>query len=79
MKAMFVDPQYHGKGIGRALAAMLIEQARTIGYIKMRLDTGHRLFAAQTLYHSLGFQDIKPYYELPKELSEGMFFMELTL
>jgi len=79
MKAIFVEPQYHGKGIGRALAEALIEQARLIGYIKMRLDTGYRLVAAHTLYHSLGFQDIKPYYELPKELSEDMFFMELTL
>lgn len=79
MKGMFVEPQYHGRGIGRALAEALIEQARMIGYIKMRLDTGYRLVAARTLYHSLGFQDIKPYYELPKELSEGMFFMELTL
>jgi len=46
MKAMFVDLQYHGKGIGRALAEALIEHARTVGYTKMRLDTGPRQTAA---------------------------------
>jgi len=79
MKAMFVEPQYHGKGIGRALAEALIEQARMIGYTKMRLDTGPRQIAAQTLYRSLGFQNIEPYYELPDELVAIASFMELTL
>jgi len=79
MKSMFVEPQYHGRGIGRALAEELITQARTIGYTKIRLDTGPRQIAAQTLYHSLGFQDIEPYYELPNELAVHMLFMELAL
>jgi GNAT superfamily N-acetyltransferase len=79
MKSMFVEVHYHGKGIGRALAEALLEQARTIGYAKMRLDTGPRQIAAQTLYQSLGFQKIDPYYELPSELVVHMLFMELTL
>ena len=79
MKSMFVEVNHHGKGIGRALAEALIEQARTIGYTKMRLDTGPRQIAAQTLYHSLGFQKIEPYYALPNELVEHMLFMELIL
>jgi GNAT superfamily N-acetyltransferase len=79
MKSMFVETKYHGKGIGRALAETLIEQARASGYTTMRLDTGPRQIAAQTLYHSLGFQKIEPYYELPSELSEILSFMELTL
>jgi ribosomal protein S18 acetylase RimI-like enzyme len=79
MKSMFVEPQFHGKGIGRALAEVLIEHARAVGYISMRLDTGPRQIAAQALYRSLGFQIIEPYYELPHELVEHMFFMELIL
>ena len=79
MKSMFVESQFHGKGIGRALAEALIEQARTIRYTKMRLDTGPRQTAAQTLYRSLGFQKIERYYELPLELAENMLFMELIL
>ena len=79
MKSMYVESQYHGKGIGRALAEALIEQARKIGYTKMRLDTGPRQTPAQTLYRSLGFQNIEPYYELPHELVVNMLFMELIL
>jgi len=79
MKSMFVESQFHGKGIGRALAETLIEQARAIEYAKMRLDTGPRQMAAQRLYHSVGFHDIEPYYELPSELREIMLFMELIL
>ena len=79
MKSMFVESQHLGKGIGRALAEAVLQEARTIGYIKMRLDTGPRQIAAQTLYRSLGFREIKPYYELPQELAEIGIFMELTL
>jgi putative acetyltransferase len=79
MKSMFVDSQYLGKGIGRALAEAIIQEARIIGYTKMRLDTGPRQTAAQTLYRSLGFLEIQPYYELPQELAEKMLFMELSL
>jgi len=79
MKSMFVESQHLGKGIGRALAEAILQEARSIGYTKMRLDTGPRQIAAQTLYRSLGFRDIKPYYELPSDLAEHVIFMELAL
>jgi putative acetyltransferase len=79
MKSMFVESQYLGKGIGRALAEAILQEARIIGYTKMRLDTGPRQIAAQTLYRSLGFREIEPYYELPQELTEIVIFMELAL
>jgi len=79
MKSMFVESQHLGKGIGRALADAILQEARIIGYTKMRLDTGPRQIAAQTLYRSLGFREIKPYYELPQELTEIGLFMELAL
>jgi GNAT superfamily N-acetyltransferase len=79
MKSMFVESQHLGKGIGRALAEAVVQEARSIGYTMMRLDTGPRQIAAQTLYRSLGFREIKPYYELPQELTEIIIFMELAL
>ena len=79
MKSMFVESQYLGKGIGRALAEAVLQEARIIGYTKMRLDTGPRQIAAQTLYRSLGFREIEPYYELHQELTEIVIFMELAL
>jgi putative acetyltransferase len=79
MKRMFVYPEYHGRGVGRALGEAVIGAARTAGYRVMRLDTSVRQSEAQVLYRRLGFQEIAPYYELPEELSNWLVFMELPL
>jgi len=68
MKRMFVYTQFHGKGVGRALAEALINEARALGYRTMRLDTSVRQSEAKSLYHRLGFQRIEPYYELSEEM-----------
>ena len=79
MKRMFVYPELHGKGIGRALAETLIRDAQTIGYTRMQLDTSVRQVEAQNLYRYLGFKEIAPYYKLPEELKSWLVFMELSL
>ena len=79
MKRMFVYPELHGKGIGRALAETLIRDAQTSGYTRMQLDTSVRQVEAQNLYRGLGFKEIAPYYELPEELKSWLVFMELSL
>jgi len=79
MKRMFVFDAFHGQGIGRALVDAVIAEARQIGYTLMRLDTGARQIEAQTLYRSVGFKDIAPYYDLPDDLSAWLVFMELDL
>ena len=79
MKRMFVYPQFHRQGVGRALAEALIRDAKSSGYIGMRLDTGRKQVEAQRLYSSLGFKEIKPYYNLPEELQNWLVFMELPL
>lgn len=79
MKRMFVYPEFHGKGIGRALAEALIGQARIAGYTHMLLDTSIRQNQALGLYQRLGFQVVKPYYELPEEQRNWLVFMELKL
>lgn len=79
MKRMFVHTQFHGKGVGRALAKALIAEARTIGYWSMRLDTSVRQVEAQGLYQSMGFKRTDPYYDLPKRLENWLVFMELKL
>ena len=50
-----------GKGIGREMVLKLIEDARAIGYSKMRLDTLPSMQRAQELYRALGFKPISPY------------------
>jgi len=79
MKRMFVYPQFQGQGVGRELAEALIQEARTIGYASILLDTSFRQAEAQGLYQSLGFKRIEPYYELPEELQNWLVFMELKL
>jgi GNAT superfamily N-acetyltransferase len=79
MKRMFVYPQHHGKGAGRALAEAIIKEARDLGYRAMRLDTSVRQAEANGLYRRLGFQIIEPYYELPKDVRNWLVFMELRL
>jgi putative acetyltransferase len=79
LKRMFVLPQYRGQGVGKALAKDLIEDARTIGYERMRLDTGNFLTAAIQLYESLGFRRIEPYNDVPEDIRKIAIFMELAL
>ena len=79
MKRMFVYAQHHGKGVGRALAEAIIKEARALGYRAMQLDTSVRQDEANGLYRRLGFQTIKPYYELPEDVRNWLVFMELKL
>ena len=77
MKRLFVRPEFRGQGLGRLLAEKLIQEARNIGYQKMRLDTlPGRMDQAIAMYRDLGFQEIERYYNNPDETA---LFMELDL
>lgn len=76
MKRMYVKPKYRRKGIGRSLGIAIIEEARKIGYKRMRLDTVPWMKQAIELYYSLGFKKIKPYRYNP---IKGSLFLELIL
>lgn len=79
MKRLFVDPELHSHGVGRKLAEAVIMAARAMGYSTMRLDTSIRQTEALSLYASLGFRTIEPYYPLPADMAAWLVFMELKL
>lgn len=79
MKAMFVEREYQSKGVGRALGEEILAAGQKKGYRTMRLDTGPRQIAAQSLYRSLGFKQIGPYYPLPERIEKTATFMEIDL
>jgi ribosomal protein S18 acetylase RimI-like enzyme len=77
MKRLYLRPQYRGKGVGRALADIIIAEARAIGYERMRLDTVEPVMKdAVAMYRRLGFKEIPPYCANP---IAGAMYMELRL
>lgn len=77
MKRLFVRPEFQGRGRGRHLIDSILNEARAIGYEKMRLDTlPEQMGKAIRLYRAIGFKEIEPYYNNPVP---GALFMEMKL
>lgn len=77
MKRLFVREEFRGSGSGRMLIEKLTEEARAIGYRKMRLDTlPDKMPKAVELYRFYGFREIASYYESPHKTT---IFMEKDL
>ena len=55
---MAVTSSYRGQGIGRRIAELLIEKARTLGAKEVELVSATLLPAATPLYRKLGFVEI---------------------
>jgi GNAT superfamily N-acetyltransferase len=76
MKRLFVRPGMREVGIGRRLAAAIVDAARAAGYRTMKLDAVPAMQRALSIYASLGFRDTAPYTENP---IPGARFLELQL
>jgi GNAT superfamily N-acetyltransferase len=89
IQRMYLQPDARGAGAGRLLVERLLQDARLLGYARVRLESLKALTAAHALYRSMGFADIAPYaensmqaYQAPETLDayrRSAVFMELDL
>lgn len=80
LKRVYVRPAGRGRRLGEAIARRLVDDARTFGYARVRLDTLPFMQSAQTLYEAMGFVDRAPYpVEMPEAFRAHIRYMELAL
>jgi len=62
VKHLYVRPGFRGLGIARALLQRLVEEAQSLGYQSLRLETTAFMPEAQALYRSFGFVETSAAY-----------------
>jgi GNAT superfamily N-acetyltransferase len=65
IKRMFVRPTARSRGVAGALLAALESAALSLGYTRVRLDTGPKQGHALRLYRQAGYVDVEPYNDNP--------------
>src|SRR5262249_8469550 len=63
IQRMYIQPSMRGMGAGRRLVQRLLDEARSMGYQAVRLESLKALSPADALYRSVGFAEIPPYAE----------------
>ena len=76
---MAVTAGAQGKGIGRALLANVVEEARHAGVARLYIETNHVLTPAIRLYESLGFRHMPVERVTPSPYARADVFMEMFL
>lgn len=89
LQRMYLQPAARGLGAGKLLLQRLLDDARQLGHVRLRLESLKALETAHGLYRSVGFVDIDPYadnsmqaYQPPEALQAyraSAVFMELRL
>lgn len=81
IKRMYIRPAFRGQGIGRMLLTRVCEEARSVGYSTLRLDSAPFMREAHKLYRTAGFREISSYVDSATAARVGAdwLFMELSL
>lgn len=58
IKRMYVTPTFRGRGVARAILEQLEQEARSLGVVRLVLETGGRQPEALALYRGAGFTEI---------------------
>jgi ribosomal protein S18 acetylase RimI-like enzyme len=67
LRMVGVHTQHGGKGIGKKLTAMCLDQARKSGEKSVALHTSEFMDAARHIYEDLGFQQVKEFTQYGKK------------
>jgi len=78
---MYVRPAARRQGLGQSLLERLLQEARLLGFEKLRLDSARFMTGAHQLYRHAGFQEIEPYpgSKTPGDFHKHWIFMEMEL
>jgi GNAT superfamily N-acetyltransferase len=66
LKRMWLRPTCQGRGLGRRLLEASLDEARSLGCQRLRLDSQQKLAAAVHLYRVSGFAEIPRYNDNPR-------------
>lgn len=56
LRKMYLLPKYRGRGLGRLLLDRAMQEARSLGFRRMELETSSQLVRAIALYQKYGFR-----------------------
>lgn len=59
LRKMYFAPELRGRGMGRKILLRAIEKAKSLGYLRVYLETAFVLKQAVHLYESFGFQPVE--------------------
>ena len=76
LKRLYIRPEFRGKHLSKTLIEKVIDDAKSIGYKYMRLDTFPFMNAAVKLYEKYGFEYIENYNDNPAKTA---LFMQMNL
>lgn len=76
IKRLYIRPEYRGQHLSHILINRIIEDAGSLGYKHMRLDTFPFMDTAVRIYRKYGFYNIERYND---NLAKTAVFMQLDL
>lgn len=80
LKRLYVYPAARGRKVARALVTTALEIAQKEGYEEALLDTLESMTSAISLYRSMGFREVEPYYDNPGDgfinMSKDLFSLD---
>ena len=79
LKSMRTAPEFRGRGVGKAMLAFLLAEAKNRGYTRLSLETGSQPFFAPAwaLYERAGFRDYPPFDHYREDPNSRFMSLEL--